>query len=277
MIHLRHFLLVFVLIAGLSAASAPAEEPHKILMIGNSLTYTYGIPAILGRFATDTKRTLTITTHITGGKDLTWHWNNPSKPSNLTAVEAITQGGYDLVILQDHSQRANKPDGRTEFTRITAEYAKLISAKSMRAMFYMGHNRDEDITQASLQPTIDMYTQQADVLGIPCAPVALAFLRCNQANPKLALLDNQIDRTYALNKGGTHQSPFGAYLAACTIWSAIYGQSPVGLSFHGAFDAKTEIEIAPADAAAAQESAWRTWQEYAKQRPGAAPAKAKKR
>ena len=276
-IQLYRFVLALVLACGLGGVAAHAGEVEKILMVGNSLTYAYDIPAILEHFAADTKRTLVITRHVTGGKDLTWHWSNPSKPSNQTAVEAINQGGYDLVILQDHSQRVSKAEGRTEFVRVTAEYTKLIAAKSMRSMFYMGHNRDPNITPESLQPTVDMYTQQADVLGIPCAPVALAFLRCNQTYPKLALLDNQTDRTYGLNKMGTHQSPFGAYLAACTIWSALYGQSPVGLTFHAAFDAKKEIEIAPADAAAAHESAWLTWQEFAKQRPGAAPAKAKKR
>lgn len=256
-----------VVYLSLLLVGAFAGEPQKILMIGNSLTYTWDIPTILERFAAETKRELKITRHFTGGKDLSWHWDNPSE--NLTAPQRIAQGGFDLVILQDSSQRSKKADERTDFARITGEYHKAISAGGMQTMFYMGFLREPDITQAKIQPLVDMYTTQADALGIACAPVALAFLRCQERLPALALLDNQADRKYAQNKTGTHQSPFGSYLAACTLWSAVFKQSPVGLRFRAAFDAKRELPIDEADAKAAQEIAWAVWQEYAAKRPAA--------
>jgi hypothetical protein len=48
------------------------------------------------------------------------------------------------------------------------------------------------------------------------------------------------------------------------IYSAIYHESPVGLSFAGAFDGKKEIAIEAGDAKAAQEVAWEVWQEFEK-------------
>lgn len=260
----------------MAANDAPnigAGEPQKILMIGNSLTYTWGIPSILEHFATATKRTLTVTAHVAGGKDLTWLWTNPTKPGNLNAQETIAAGGYDLVILQEYSNNLRKKEGQETFDRIAAEYLKAIRGKSMQAMLYMAHPTAKEVSLEQLRPIIDKYSQKGDELGLVCAPVALAFVRCNEKLPTLALIDQQTDRKYALNKVATHQSPFGSYLAACTLYAAIYKQSPVGITFHAAFNAKEEIPIDAADAAAAQEIAWQVWQEYAQKHPASQSSK----
>ncbi len=264
----KMWLAALLLALSVQASGAePAAEPQKVLMVGNSLTYTYNIPAILERFAAETDRKLTITRHFAGGKDLTWHWTNARKPDGLSAAKAIEQGDFDLVILQDSSRRSLGQESRAEFARITTEYHRLMKKKSLRVMFYMGFLRNGGFPEDEIQTLSDMYTKQADALDAPCAPVALAVLRCHQERPDLALLDNQTDAKYALNKTGTHQSPFGTYLAACTLYAAIYDQSPVGLEFHAAFErSMKEVTFDKADAAAAQEIAWQTWQEYLKSR-----------
>ncbi len=262
------FLPVLMLAISMQASgSEQVAEPRKVLMVGNSLTYTYNIPAILERFAAETGRKLTITRHFAGGKDLSWHWSNARKPGGLNAAKAIEQGDFDLVILQDSSRRSMGQESRTDFARITTEYHQLTKKKSMRMMFYMGFLRNGRFPKDAIQTLSDMYSKQADALKVPCAPVALAFLNCHRKRPDLALLDNQTDAKYALNKTGTHQSPFGTYLAACTLYSAIYNQSPVGLKFHAAFERPMkEVTFDEADAKAAQEIAWQTWQDYQKSR-----------
>ncbi|MEK7411975.1 MAG: hypothetical protein AAB263_01515 [Planctomycetota bacterium] len=256
-------------------ASAIAGEPQKILMVGNSLTYTYGIPAILENFAKATKRTLTVTTHVAGGRTLTWHWSNPSGKSEVTAPQAIAKGGYDLVIIQDSAQPLMKSgEGAEAFVKVVPDFVKAIRNASMQAMLYMGHPTAKEVKLESVQSVIDAYAKAADALAIPCAPSVLAFVRFNEKYPKIALLDGQADRKYALGKAGTHHSPFGAYLAACTLYATIYKQTPVGLTFHAAFDAKTEVPIDVADAAAAQEIAWQVVQEYERNYPLATSGKA---
>lgn len=255
----------------LRAADRPAagsdSEPKKVLMIGNSLTYTYGIPSILERLAADSKHELKVTAHVAGGKDLDWHSTNPSGHDGLTAPQQIEKGGFDLVILQDSGRHLVKEDGRVTFDRSVSEYYKAITGKSMRTMLYMAHPTNKEVDAQFLKPIIAGYSAKADELGVPCAPVAIAFIRCNEKLPKIALIDAQADRKYALSKCGTHQSPFGSYLAACTLYAAIYNRSPVGIPFHSAFDAKTEIPFDVADARAAQEIAWQVWQEYQKEHP----------
>jgi hypothetical protein len=245
------------------------NEPKTILMIGNSLTYTWNIPAILEKFAADTQRTLKVTPHVAGGKDLAWHWVTATKENQPTAKDVLTKGGYDLVILQEYSNLLLKPEGRESFGQMLPQYLDLIRSGSMNVMLYMAHPTSKEVDLEGIRPIIDAYTTKADEFGLVCAPAALAFARSSEKFPQLALIDNQTDRKYAQNKVGTHQSPYGSYLAACTLYAAIYQQSPVGLTFHGAFDRGNPdpIPIEAADALGAQEIAWEVWQEYVKNRP----------
>ncbi len=254
-----------ILISSALAVEKQASEPKKILMIGNSLTYTWGIPEILEKFAAETNRELDVTAHVAGGKTLEWHWSNIAKPSGLTAKEAIAKGGYDLIILQEFSNILMKPEGRASFEKIMPEYLKEIG--STPVMLYMAHPTRKEVDLAGIQPIIDSYIQQAKQHHLVSAPAALAFVESNTKLPTLALMDLQTDRKYAQNKVATHSSPYGSYLAACALYAAIYNQSPVGLTFHAAFDNKTEIPIEAADATAAQEIAWKVWQDYQREHP----------
>ncbi len=245
------------------AATAPVA-PKKVLMIGNSLTYTYGMPQILEGLATAGKQPLTITRHVTGGKGLDWHWDNASKPSNLTAPQRIAQGGFDLVILQGSGHGLRKQGGPEAFAELIPKYVQLIRDQKMTPMLYMAHPTAKQVDADALKPIIDGYNRVAKESKVACAPVTLAFVKFSEKYPEIALLDLQKELKYGRDKVATHPSAFGAYLAACTIYATIFDQSPVGLEFYAAFDAKTQIDIEPADAVHAQEIAWEVWQAYRK-------------
>lgn len=259
---------VFCLFVGADKGAGREGEPRKVLMIGNSLTYTYGIPSILEKFAEVSKKKLDLTAHTAGGKSLAWHWANASKPSNLTAKEAIDKGEYDLVILQEFSNGFAKAETRAEAEKVIPEYVAEIRMRKMRAMLYMAHPTAKEVDAARLKPIVEGYTGMSEKLKVPCAPVALAFIRFNEKYPKIALIDAQTTLKYGTGAKMTHQSAFGSYLAACVLYAAIYHESPVGLSFHGAFDGKKEIAIEAGDAKAAQEVAWEVWQGWEKKHGG---------
>jgi hypothetical protein len=250
-----------------AARPGPSPQPKRILMIGNSLTYTYGIPSILEKFAEASKKKLSITAHTAGGKDLAWHWANPNRAGGMTAKEEIEKGGFDLVIVQEYSNVLQKAEGRESFQKMAPEYVKAIRAKSMKAMLYMAHPTAKAVDAKQLKPIVEGNTEMSQKLDVACAPVALAFIAFNEKYPKIALIDAQTDRKYGTGKAMTHQSPFGSYLAACVLYAAIYHESPVGLSFAGAFDGKKEIPIEAADAKAAQEVAWEVWREFESKHP----------
>lgn len=240
---------------GHSATAAPEE----VLMIGNSLTYTYNIPQILEDMASGSGKKLSITAHVAGGKSLAWHWNNKSGKNPMTAPEAIAAKSWDLVILQEGSRVAFKADTLAEFNACIPGYVEAVAKnKETRLMFYTGFVRKPDVTEADIKPVEEMYHTQAAAFQLTSAPVVRAFLRCRERAPKLALLDNETELKYAQNKTGTHQSPFGSYLAACTLYAAIYDQTPVG---NPARKCGEGMVIEDEDAQLAQEIAWATWNE----------------
>lgn len=234
-----------------------AAEPTKVLMVGNSLTSTYDIPKILVGLAGGKGKVLAVDPHVAGGKSLRWHVEEgiPGKP----VADKIAQGGYDLVVLQDHSRGMQKAGGAADLALAAAAFDKLVKTAGTKMMFYAGFVREPNPSEASVQQVMDAYTGEAEKYQVPCAPVALAFKRFAELGSNAALLDNEEGKTYALNKTGTHQSPFGSYLAACVIYSAIYDQSPEGSSYRKLPDG---TELSEEDAALAQKTAWKTWTDY---------------
>ena len=77
-------------------------------------------------------------------------------------------------------------------------------------------------------------------------PAGLAFARAIERRPQLNL--------YAADK--RHPSLAGTYLAACTTYAALFGKSPVGLTYTAGLDADT--------AAFLQNVAWDTVQDFLK-------------
>jgi hypothetical protein len=83
---------LLALIVALPLASPPvlhAAEPRKILMIGNSLTFCWGIPAILEHLATASDHKLAITAHVTPGMTLTWHWTNQQVLHKVSSADTV--------------------------------------------------------------------------------------------------------------------------------------------------------------------------------------------
>ena len=75
-------------------------------------------------------------------------------------------------------------------------------------------------------------------------PAGLAFAKARQRQSDLNL--------YAPDK--RHPSLAGTYLAACTVYAALTGQSPVGNAYHAGIDPETATFL--------QTTAWNTVQEY---------------
>lgn len=249
---------VFIMAAD-RVAIPSAGEPRQILMIGNSLTYTYGLPKMLEAIAGSRGKPLKITLHIAGGKGLEWHLIEPVK--GATAPEAIAKGNYDVVVLQGNVPSISKGEGGPEkFAEAVQKLHGFIAASGRaKTLLYTGFVRKSDVTEEQISAVMKAYTDQARALPATCAPVALAFQRFAAAHPDIALLDNEVGRRYALDKVGTHQSPFGSYLAACVIFSALYDETSVGSEYRKLPDG---TEISEADAALAQKAAWVTWTEY---------------
>jgi hypothetical protein len=90
----------------------------------------------------------------------------------------------------------------------------------------------------------EAYTAAGNANNALVIPAGLAFARAVARQPELNL--------YAKDK--RHPSLAGTYLAACTVFAALTGRSPVGNSYLADIDAPTARFL--------QMTAWETVQEY---------------
>ena len=90
----------------------------------------------------------------------------------------------------------------------------------------------------------EAYTTAGNDNNALVIPAGLAFAKAISKRPDLELY--QPDKR--------HPSMAGTYLAACTIYAALYGKSPVGNSYTAGLNANTADFL--------QSVAWETVQEY---------------
>jgi hypothetical protein len=75
----------------------------------------------------------------------------------------------------------------------------------------------------------EQYTIAGNANNALVVPAGLAFAKAIARNPQVNLY----------NADKRHPSLAGSYLAACAIYAAVHGKSPVGNSYKGGLDAKT--------------------------------------
>jgi len=257
-------LLCSVAACGTLATAAQTKEPRRILMIGNSLTYTYNVPDELAGIAKGKGRKLQVDSFVRGGVLLAWHLENDIK--GVTARDKILKGKYDCVVAQDGYNGLFKPDGPEKMELAIEAFSGFAREAGTELVLYTAFARTQDQESKRVDDLVRMYTEQALKHKLRCAPVVLAFQAIRRQNPELALLDNETGKKYALDKTGTHQSPYGSYLAACVIYATLFDESPEGTKFRQLSDG---TELTEAEALEAQQVAWKIWQEYKPRLDGA--------
>ncbi|MCG8586844.1 MAG: hypothetical protein MI757_19240 [Pirellulales bacterium] len=213
MTYRRTYTLVtfFSFTLALLGTSAPlyADEPLRVLFIGNSYTYGHKIPDLVVRIARASKvREISQRSVTGGGMTLEAHWKDGR------AVERIKNGKWDVVILQEQSMRpVVDPSGMNKYGRMLDAEIGKADAKTMFFLTWARQKRPE--MQDKLN---ESYGSLAEELEASVAPVGQAWRAALAARPELKL--------HA--RDGSHASPHGAYLAACVFYSALTGKSAEG-------------------------------------------------
>jgi hypothetical protein len=181
----------------------------KALFIGNSYTYGNNLPVMVRELACAGGKDLETVMVASGGKSLAWH------EVNRETVAAIDGGGWDFVILQDHSLQAiDEPE---KLCRSVGRFAARIRKRSAIPVLFATWARKH---LPEMQETIDaVYGRAAREHNARLAPVGAAWQRALAASPGLVL--HQED--------WSHPNWLGSYLAACVIVATLFGESPLGL------------------------------------------------
>ncbi len=224
---------------GARAQTAPKiksiDSPHQILFVGNSLTYFNG----------------SLHTHLHGLIDAADPANKEkyylrAATISLASLSEHTAGlpwllasrKWDVVVLQGKSGEPIDKEHASEYRAAVLHFANLARASGARtALFMTWALEDKPQMTQPLRETITSIGNESDALVVPAG---LAFERARARRPELAL--------YIADK--THPTIAGTYLTACVFYGALFGKSPVGLSYSAGLTVD--------DARALQEIAWST-------------------
>lgn len=218
----------------------PTRDGRPILFIGNSLTYVNDLPLIVEALA-DSVPGLTpsqrLATAMAAFPDyaLEDHWTNG------TAVRAIDQGKWSVVVLQQGSSALES--SRVNLREWTRKFDERIRAAGARTAMYAVWpfaSRQFDFDRVN-----ESYTLAATDVNGMLFPVGEAWRAAWRRDPNMEL--------YAAD--GLHPSAQGSYVGALVITSMLLDRSPVGMPARLSLRSGATLTILAADAAVLQEAA----------------------
>jgi hypothetical protein len=220
-----HIIILLSMICG--GVSLVEGKELRVLFVGNS--YTYMIQnAFQDLVSSSPHSQSTISQVANGGWRLTQHLN-----SNAT-LEAIRNGNWDYVVLQEHSRRPTLPNERQLFYDAVSQLSGIIRESRAQVVLYMTWGRrDRDNTTPEINPDyetmqrnlIEAYTKAARSVDALVSPVGIAWQLVRSENSALG------QQLYAAD--GSHPSDKGAFLVACVFYATLFNDDPTQLESTG--------------------------------------------
>lgn len=186
------------------------STPTRILFIGNSFTGRNDLPGLLTRLAasSDPPRQVETQSSLLNGMALKTHWDRGDARKLIEGAE------WDFVSLQEQSTLPFKNPAKMHES--VKKFDEAIRERGAKTVLYLTWaRRDAPERQAEIT---DAYTRIGREIGALIVPAGIAWERAMAAHPELNLHDKDL----------SHPSPAGSYLAACTFYATLFGESPEG-------------------------------------------------
>jgi hypothetical protein len=186
---------------------ARSDRPsHRVLFVGNSLTYYNDMPDMVSRLADadpGAKPLFAVSFTRPG-------WTLQQAAHNAKLERLLGDIQWDFVVLQEQSGLASSSPSE-------------VGRKSVPAATRLHHLSTRAGARTSVYMTWPSRYEGdlADQLGLPVAPVGLAWEEARRRRPALDLLDDD----------GHHPNLAGSYLAACVFYQALTGRDPTRSTF----------------------------------------------
>ena len=196
--------VVAVVVASMACAGAQPPglaRQTRILFIGNSLTATNGLPAMLEALGASAGESLACTSIAHPNFSLEDHW------ASGDARQSIQRGGWSVVVLQQGPSA--RPESRTLLREYVRRFDREIVAAGARTAIYMvwpERARSGDFDDVSRS-----YTLAAEDVKALLLPAGDAWRAAWHEDPSLALY----------GPDGFHPSPLGTYLAAIVMYDRL--------------------------------------------------------
>jgi hypothetical protein len=260
--YLSHVRAMFIGLAG--AGVTPAQEAPKakakdlqVLFIGNSQIYFNDLPRTveaLSESGPEDRPRIKADRFVSGGASLERLWN--AGDGKGTARAKILEKKWDYVILQDIY--LVKPES---FNKYAPMFHELIQKNNSRTILFCTASVSQ-MYPKGFQELHDMHIALGKKLKVPVAAAGKVWLTCwgemPTAEQRLAFYD--ADKA--------HPGKKGSYIYACTLFAALTGQSPVGVT--NRIPKQPADTVTAAEAKQFQEAAWKVHQEV---NPATAPSR----
>lgn len=205
---------------------AYAEDPQRILFIGNSYTGVNKLPDVFLEVVKDSGRSTPVVKSSTpGGRTLKQHLGIAG------SMKLVDEGGWDVVVLQGQSQEPAIAETdetvRKEFQESAAELCRRVRAKSPKAKiyFYETWARHADYWKAAKKgPDVganpkEMQARLRKWYGVVAKDNGATFVPCGDAWE----LNYASTATVRLHtKDHSHPEFVGTYLNALIFFGKIY-------------------------------------------------------
>lgn len=172
----------------------------KVLFVGNSHIFNYEVPGLVTQLASKDGIECFTIMNAHGGWTLYQHTKEPDVPYN------IKNGGFDYIVLQEHTHPFNIDGKMTEACSIIDKWAK--EAGSTLVLYMTWAQKWEEHMQYEIT---SLFHQTADSLGALLAPVGEMWWPYLHAHPEVNMY----------GPDGGHASLAGATFAAEIIWNTI--------------------------------------------------------
>ena len=214
---LRRSALFLALAFAFKLSAQTDAKPIRVLFIGNSYTYVNNLPKLveaMGNVQTSGPRIQT-EAFLSGGKTLKWHWEQAK------ALEMIRQGGWDFVVLQEHSTlgklfpagSAPEINDPADYFEFAAKFHEEIQKTGAKTLLYATWARDGYPEQQ--RRLDDAFALNARKLGAFVIPAGLAWTVAKMEYPSIRL--HTPDRS--------HPTMAGSYLNALIFYQCLTGKT----------------------------------------------------
>merc|ERR1719430_525648 len=204
-----------------STCSKRHSRTHKnILFLGNSYTYQNQLKSVVKSLAEGAGFSADVSENSQGGVTLAWHASN--------SLSNIRSGDWDAVVMQDQSQR---PSFGPQFVFHNIVPDTITLVKTIREtnpctvpiFFQTWGKRDGDTNNCANGATFlctyegvqDQLTQSYSTFAYVNQPAKVA--------PAGEAWRTYSNRNSLFSGDGSHPSPSGTFLTACTIFEQIWG------------------------------------------------------
>ncbi len=214
-----------------------AQETKRVFFVGNSYTHYNNMPTLLSNLALSLGDTVIHASSTPGGMQFVQH------VSNNTTLNGIRQGNWDVVVLQEQSQKPSFSDAQVAtdvypYAAQLSDSIKKYNPCAETAFFMTWGRKNGDAQNCAFLPalcTFDgmnarlrrAYLRMAvDNEGI-AAPVGAVWKAVRDSFPTLEL--------YRADE--SHPSVAGSYLIACTFYASFFRKAVTGASYRGSLSA----------------------------------------